>query len=113
ATWTDHDGKATPAGGGDLGMALSLALSPDGKRVALTINEQGTIDLWVLEFARGVKTRLTFNAAQEWDPSWTPDGREILYTDHSQDAVYAIAADGTGQPRKIAPGALGVVSADG
>jgi hypothetical protein len=36
-----------------------LALSPDGKRVALTGGQGGVADLWVFDLERGTMTRLT------------------------------------------------------
>jgi len=58
---------------------LQLArLSPQGDRIALQI-DTGTADIWVLDLARGVKTRLTFGPIQNVGPVWSPDGKWIAY----------------------------------
>jgi serine/threonine protein kinase len=59
---------------------LMLArLSPQGDRIALQI-DTGTADVWVLDLARGVKTRLTFGPVQNVGPVWSPDGKWIAYS---------------------------------
>jgi serine/threonine protein kinase len=58
---------------------LRLArVSPNGDRIALGI-DTGTADIWVLDIARGVLTRLTFGPVQNIDPVWSPDGKWIAY----------------------------------
>jgi serine/threonine-protein kinase len=55
-----------------------LALSPDGRRVALTGGQGGVADLWVFDLERVTMTRLTIdqNVAR---PVWSPDGTRIAY----------------------------------
>jgi dipeptidyl aminopeptidase/acylaminoacyl peptidase len=55
-----------------------LALSPDGKRVALVGGQGGIADLWVADLERGGMTRLTFNEYVQ-SPVWSPDGSRIAY----------------------------------
>jgi len=45
----------------------NIELSPDGTRVALAIVDPGrrTRDIWVQDLARGVRTRFTFDSAEE------------------------------------------------
>jgi serine/threonine protein kinase/WD40 repeat protein len=54
------------------------ALSPQGDRVALQI-DTGQNDIWVLDLARGVRTRLTFGPVANTFPIWSPDGKWIAY----------------------------------
>jgi Tol biopolymer transport system component/tRNA A-37 threonylcarbamoyl transferase component Bud32 len=54
------------------------ALSPDGRHLAVQINEGGS-DIWVYELARGVFSRLTRHAGVARNPVWTPDGRRVIY----------------------------------
>jgi serine/threonine protein kinase/Tol biopolymer transport system component len=51
----------------------SLKISPDGKWLAAGRNE----DIWLLDFARGIQTRVTFG--QSYAPVWSPDGQWIAY----------------------------------
>ena len=54
-------------------------LSPNGQRVAVTIEEENNRDVWVYELAQGTQTRLTFGEANEFAPIWTPDGKRVIY----------------------------------
>jgi Tol biopolymer transport system component len=60
----------------------TLALSPDGQRVAVTerSSAQGRADIWVVERARGVSSRFTFDAATDDWPIWSPNGDRIAFT---------------------------------
>ncbi len=40
---------------------------------------EGRIDIWVLDLARGVRTRLTFGPIANMNPVWSPDGKWIAY----------------------------------
>jgi WD40 repeat protein len=86
-------GESTPLTSGD-NLNLDPAWSPDGKRLAFVRNEPvGQFHIWVLdvENGRGAKpvrltephsfghARLYFNAYDDHiQPSWSPDGQEIL-----------------------------------
>ena len=37
-------------------------------------------DLWIFDVARGVASRLTTDPANEWDPVWSPDSKEIVFS---------------------------------
>ena len=56
-----------------------FSLSPQGDRVALQMNN-GVSDVWVLDLARGTRTRLTFGPIYNNAPRWSPDGKWIVYT---------------------------------
>ena len=53
-------------------------LSPDGNRVALTI-EGSNQDIWIHELGRGTLTRLTFDPTSDMRATWTPDGTKLLH----------------------------------
>ena len=78
--WVDRSGTQQPALP-QPGRYGSPAVSPDGRRLAVTSFEPGhNSDVWVYELARGVLTRLTLNEAADFSPLWTPDGRRLIYT---------------------------------
>jgi Tol biopolymer transport system component len=56
-------------------------LSPDGSRVAFTRPDDrtGNRDVWFMEIARAVSSRLTTHVANDWFPVWSPDGRRLLF----------------------------------
>jgi eukaryotic-like serine/threonine-protein kinase len=53
-------------------------LSPDGQRVAVTIDELGSQE-WLLDIGRGTLTRLTFEGSYNGGTAWTPDGKRITF----------------------------------
>ena len=93
-TWLDRTGKVLSTVGDLKGYALSISLSPDGKRVAASHDG----DIWVYEWERGVETRLTFEPGQEFSPFWRGDGSRIVYTTTDPNALYEKPANGAGSP---------------
>ena len=102
--WMDRDGKFTPMR--ELpGDYYSPAFSPDGKRVALQINDGKGFDIWVYELERDTLTRLTFGEGlRNINPIWTPDGQRIAYSSiepHGESDLYWKRADGTGDALRL------------
>src|SRR5688572_9237648 len=78
--WVDRQGRAVPVAPGWTTAARFPALSPDGRQVALSIEDgSGNLHLWVRELERGTTTKLTHSGAINWRPSWHPDGRSLLF----------------------------------
>ncbi len=99
--WMDRAGKvsplrATPANWGH------PSLAPDGRRLAIDINN-GQTDVWVYEWARDTLTRVTFDAAADTTPVWTPDGRRIVFRSNRDKSLslYWQRADGTGDVQRL------------
>ena len=42
--------------------------------------ESGNRDLWLIDLERQLKTRFTFDAAQDWIAVWSPDGSQIAFS---------------------------------
>ena len=89
-----------------------LALSPDGRRIALTLLTDLGTDIWIKQVPTGPVSRLTLYDGEDRSPAWTPDGRAITFlsdrpfsTDTTRQVnrfnVWEQAADGTGEPRLL------------
>jgi eukaryotic-like serine/threonine-protein kinase len=105
-TWFDRSGK--PAGTvGIPGSYFNVRLSPDGRRVAVDQTDLTgrSGDIWILEPARGARTRLTFDPSSNVTPTWSPDGRQILFSSNrglSSGGLYLKNADGFGPEEEVA-----------
>ena len=80
-TWYDRAGQRLGTVG-EKAVYTNPALSPDGKRLAVGRLDAGstTRDIWVLDLARGVSSRFTFDQADETNPVWSPDGSRIAFS---------------------------------
>jgi eukaryotic-like serine/threonine-protein kinase len=78
--WYDRDGKRDSLDSGN--FLGSMALSPDGTQVAVSIlnSDAMSSDLWNLDLARGTKIRLTSGPGVKWEPVWQPDGQFVLFS---------------------------------
>ena len=107
AAWVSRDGKAEPMdiGWDPQGVVQNLALSPDGKALAVSLNRNGKSDIWVKQLPTGPFSRITFDDTGSVRPSWSPDGKEVYYVrDRDGTAVgglFAHKADGTGGARPL------------
>ena len=101
-TWFDREGKVTGTFG-QPGSDRGLALSPDATRAAgrdATSNSRG--DIWLLDFARGVRTRLTFRQSAGSFPVWSPDGNRIIFSGSNLvHTIYEKAASGAGEEKEL------------
>jgi len=95
--WVDRGGKQVSTLADKLPNLQTAVISPKGDRIALQI-DTGQNDIWVLDIARGVRTRLTFGPISNASPIWSPDGKWIAYTSdrNGRSNLYRKASDGSG-----------------
>jgi serine/threonine protein kinase len=101
-TWFDRQGKVT----GEFappGTDQGLALSPDGTRAAgRDASQTAKGDIWLLDSARGVRTRLTFRQSAGTFPVWTSDGARVIFSaGTSPDTIYEKATSGAGDEKEL------------
>jgi Tol biopolymer transport system component/predicted Ser/Thr protein kinase len=83
-TWIDRAGKVLDTAE-DPGQPLVIALSPDEKQVAIFHSDTQNPtagDIWLLDLARNVETRLTTGqavAVSGYGPVWSPDEKQLAY----------------------------------
>jgi WD40-like Beta Propeller Repeat len=65
------------------------AYAPDGDRIAYVSDKDGNAEIYVMNADGSESRRLTQTAATEAAPTWTPDGKRIVYASNA-------AATGTG-----------------
>ena len=64
--------------------------------LAASTRQTDTRDIWVMDLARGVSSRFTFDKADDLNPVWSPDGSRIAFTSdrNGQRDIYWKAAGG-------------------
>jgi Tol biopolymer transport system component/predicted Ser/Thr protein kinase len=101
-TWFDRQGKAQGTFG-DLRPDQGVALSADGARAA--VRDAFTTapgDIWTLDFARGVRTRLTFRQTGGSSPIWSSDGSRIAFAaGNTMDTLYEKSSSGAGDEKEL------------
>ena len=79
-TWVDRAGRVLGTVG-DAAAYVSLGLSPDERRVAVALGtgSPGNLDIWIIDVARNVPSRLTFDPGPDGSPVWSPDGARVAF----------------------------------
>ena len=95
-TWFDRAGRLL----GQVGTKANygnVELSPNGDRVAVDILTDNNRDVWMIDLARGVPSRITFDPASDWTPVWSPDGNSIAFASTRNGThIYQKSASGVG-----------------
>jgi len=96
-------------------------VSPDGMRVVTDILDPvtGQSSLWIYDFTRRIRTRLTFNIEEPQTPIWSADGKSVAFVDAMDTStdIYIVRVSGADNPRLIHHAPIGTFtyswSADG
>ena len=81
------------------GVYSRPSLSPDGRRLALDVNDGPLVDIWIYDWPRDTMTRLTFSGRAE-NAVWTPDGRYIVFMTIGA-GILVTRSDGAGKPQPL------------
>jgi Tol biopolymer transport system component len=108
--WLDRAGKRI-ATVGERADYTNPALSPDGNRLAIgrTDPVSKKRDIWIVDLVRGTNSRLTFDPADDLNPVWSPDGKDIVFSSdrsvtNNERHLFKKAANGIGAEQAIAEG---------
>jgi Tol biopolymer transport system component len=92
--WVSRNGSEQPVAAPPKAYQL-LQLSPDGKRIAVELDQQ----IWIYDLARETLSRFTLEGDLNRMPVWTPDGRRVAFYSDKETTEYNLwwqAADGSG-----------------
>ncbi len=101
-----------PAKGGEARLLISHPAtesrplySPDGTKLAFTSTRTGNGDIYVLTFATGQLTRLTYSDSQDSLDGWSRDGKWLYFTSSANDVgsandIFRVSVNG-GTPLEV------------
>jgi len=101
--WYDRSGSILSLTGTP-GAWGSPSISPDGRRLALSISDAITgskPDIWVYDLGRGVKTRVTSEPGINTGAFWAPDDKHVCFLSNGSGGPFRMFEkpdDGTGAP---------------
>jgi len=72
-------GRQEVLGQGAGTTSYAARFSPDGRYVAMSREVNGNSDIYIIELARRTERRLTTSASIDTSPSFSPDGRNIVF----------------------------------
>jgi eukaryotic-like serine/threonine-protein kinase len=106
AWWVNRDGTAAPVDttwkpDGNIG---TLALSPDGRSLAVELVRGASSNIWVKQLPTGPFSRVTFGDTVHMRATWAGDGRSLVYLNDLGPGAglpMITRADGTGAPREL------------
>jgi serine/threonine-protein kinase len=98
-----RDGVASVMDSSWRGQFNSIAIAPDGRRMA--VDQGGAVgeaSIWVKQLERGPFTRLTFGG-RDRRPAWSPDGKMVAFVRDSGAGgnIFVRAADGSGREQLL------------
>ena len=102
--WFDREGKSLPACEPEVRGIIDVRLAPDNKKAAFA----GANAIWTCDLERNTKTRVTFDDQLLNQPSWSPDGKTLMFTAQTATGggnfeIRSKAADGSGPEKPVIP----------
>lgn len=83
------------------GSSFSPAVSPDGRKVAMVLDKNGTPNLYVADIDGGNLKQLTFGKDDVSGPSWSPNNQDIVFATRSGRASLTTVNINGGGPKRL------------
>jgi eukaryotic-like serine/threonine-protein kinase len=100
-TWVDKDGKTLSTVGPPADYRNVVVDRADAHAVANTVIDAQ--DVWMFDFKRATTSRLTFDAAVDSDPIFSPDGDVVaFYSTRNPAGIYRKTSSGAGAEQLLA-----------
>jgi eukaryotic-like serine/threonine-protein kinase len=104
--WVTREGVESPVDSTwqPQGSIAAFSLSNDGRALAVDLLQNGNNAIWIKQIPSGPFSRLTFGDTANLRPSWSADGRSIIYlgnTSANGGIPMMRRADGTGTTRTL------------
>ncbi len=101
----DRRGRVTALPAPVRSYSLGLAVSPDGRRLAISLHGLTERPLWLVDLGRGTLTKLT-PEGEATSPEWTPDGKRVAFAWVNAGRRYLAwqRSDGTTPPEVLVHG---------
>jgi Tol biopolymer transport system component len=114
--WFDRSGHEVSQVGPP-GIYIGPRLSPDGRKLAVSLVEQLAIppDVWVFDTTLGTSVRSTERSGPDLNPVFSPDGTRIFYAGSQRTGTWGIfetPTSGTGEPKAVLESPLSTVPTD-
>jgi WD40 repeat protein len=104
--WVDSSSGKTQPLYAPPGQYRIPRFSPDGKRLAFSIENGKGADIWVKDLDRDTPSRLSFLPGLNRKPVWTPDGKNIVFqsTNPAAPGLYGVRSAGSGEAKRLTEG---------
>jgi serine/threonine protein kinase len=82
-------------------------VSPDGTRLAVTIEEGSAANIWIYEWGSQRFSRFAFQNGNAENPLWTPDGKYLVFSSDARTpgpGIYWMRVDGAGTAQRLVEG---------
>ncbi|TFG47377.1 MAG: hypothetical protein E4H38_08255, partial [Gemmatimonadales bacterium] len=101
--YVNRDGTIAKIDSGLSGDIHTLALSPDGRQLALSKVDGSDHQIWVKQLPHGPLSKLTFEGSRSFRPTWSPDGRYVGFISNQGQVnqLYRKRADGSSTSEQV------------